>query len=475
MDIINTSSLKELKLPELTANAFFYGVTNSGKSWKMIAFAQHYHSKGYKIFDLYGGSANEGTFWCLKSEETKLWQDYANKVGKRFSRNGAKEYKVNLLIPHLESKLKEAKKFPELLPRVKTKIFTIPISEIEIEDILYVTGEVSQEGYALWNDIKRFVKDKTSAPELMEWIKNKSKTKRSKKEEGEELETNPFFRNPIYKTFLLPLYEEKLLSSAKCENALTNEVIEEEMKDKETISVLVHDYLPEQFRLFFMGYLARRVFKIALNTSKLRKNIALFREASMFMKVYDKSSRMGEQTQIFRNDLSNIARQSRRGLFLFLDCQSPREVAGLVEGQYELLGISNIPPDSISDREQLIAPLVSKQVISSKNANIIHQLKPEQMVLVLKNRPKAIFIRHAVQPPRCMCYRQTIGLFMEVWESRINSWKITSLLANPIKEEYDNYVLQRKIEKEEINYQDKEEVKKVEEFVEKQVAELPMI
>src|SRR3990167_2418062 len=80
----------------LRGNIFSFGKIGSGKTWKFISILQYYHSKGYKIFDFYGGLRREQGFWCFPSEEKKMWRDFEDYVGV-IEGDWSKKYNITLL------------------------------------------------------------------------------------------------------------------------------------------------------------------------------------------------------------------------------------------------------------------------------------------------------------------------------------------------------------------------------------------
>jgi len=286
----------------LTGNAYFYGRVGSGKSWKLVAMAQSYHSLGYKVWDMFGGKRGEGPFWCFPSEEKKLWFDFEQHVGP-MKNPGPKKYRVNLYYPLMRDSLPN--RLPEKLPRITAKVFTIPISSITADDIALVIGNVASNSRYVWNTIRKECgKDGTS-----EDISLLLKTKLKK-----------YAELKIVKAFIKPLLEQGLLSNDSCE---LNIDISEESKDKESIMVLNLDFVEETFKFFIMGYINRRILAGAMDGSVHKRNIGLYRESSLFMKVTDKNAQAEETTSIFRNQISEVARYARSGYFLFLDTQSP--------------------------------------------------------------------------------------------------------------------------------------------------------
>ena len=86
----------------IDGHVFVYGRTGSGKTFKSMAVLQFYFEHGYKVWDLYGGKRKEGSFWCIPSDEKKLWFEFEKEVGK-MKEPGPKEYNVNLYIPFLKN------------------------------------------------------------------------------------------------------------------------------------------------------------------------------------------------------------------------------------------------------------------------------------------------------------------------------------------------------------------------------------
>ena len=421
----------------LTGNGFFMGRIGSAKSCKMLSIAQGYHSHGYKLLDIFGGLRDEGPFWCFKSEEKKLWDELEVEVG-TFKTQGPKEYEVNLLIPMFSSKL--PKQLPESLPRITTKVFTIPISSIDISDISLVVGDLSSNSRYLWNSLVKKVGEEGNGADIEHLMKTKFKG----------------YQNlAVYKLFIKPLIDNHLLSNDLCSMNLD---VQEEIKNKNAVSVLMHKYIPEQFRFFIMGWILRQSLKLAMEDKVHKKTIAMFREASAFMKVQDKSSENEEQTQIFRNHVSNIARYARSGLFLFMDTQSPAEVKGLIEGQDDLLGINEMP--SMKDREEVCEQLRKDGRISKAQIRYIATMPIHEMFLVTRGK-KAKLLRR-VAPPRTQFWKSNLGNFESYWKKTFNKYKNTNQEMESIRKEYlhHKYLLDEK-ENQKTEMQKVEKVNKI--------------
>jgi hypothetical protein len=58
------------------------------------------------------------------------------------------------------------KQLPESLPRITTKIFTIPISSIEISDIRLVVGDLSSNSRYLWNSLVKKVGEEGNGADI---------------------------------------------------------------------------------------------------------------------------------------------------------------------------------------------------------------------------------------------------------------------------------------------------------------------
>ncbi len=278
---------------------------NSGKSWKLTAMVQLYNSRfNYKIFDIGAGKRKENTFWCFPSNEEKLWKRFENIVGD-MKNNGPKEYKVNLLYPCFSMKI--PKKLPEHLPRISTKLFTIDFKTITVEDISFIIGDVPKSAIYYWNKIVKNLPNNANGMDIDIYVNKHLKKMKNLS---------------IYRLFLKPAIDNNLLAG---KNFPLNIDLIAECKEKDIISVLCHDYIPNKtWAMFIMGYMMRIIlFDLAMNGKVPKENIGLFREAGDYMKKVDKDLEAGEQVQIFRNFLTKVARYGRSGLILFMDTQSP--------------------------------------------------------------------------------------------------------------------------------------------------------
>lgn len=286
--------------PKLDGAAYFYGRIKSGKTVSILSFAGLYHDhpqRKYKIFDLWGGDRNEHLYWALPSNKDRYW-NYTKKL-LQLKGQGPTQYKVNLLYP-LTDKL--PKKLPQNLPYVHSKIFTIPIKDIEIEDISLLIGSPSETSAGLWKESLSETKKGANPSQII--------TKYMKSGEN----------TILFKNFLKPLAKQGLLQDKDCIYNMDSKAIKQEMLDQDTITVLCLDFVDKEDRLFILGYLIRMMTKEL--DRKRTQTIGIFREASEFFRVNDQSV-VHDRYKIFRNQLSQWIRMGRRGFHPFLDTQSP--------------------------------------------------------------------------------------------------------------------------------------------------------
>src|SRR3990167_5819102 len=280
----------------------------------MLSLAQTNHDhpeRRYKIIDLYGGDRKEQNYWCFPSQDTKYW----NKVKKflRLSEGEPKQYRVHMIYPMFINTL--PKKLPEHTPHVKSSIFTIPFDSITLEDLSLVTGVLSDNSTAAFNDLMGELSKKDDIADIYFKAKKTVSNKTS-----------------LWKNILDPLFDEMLFGTQK---SLHKFDIEDEIKDREIITIVCLDYVPKIYHLFIMGWFLRQL-NVLLDLGKIpRKNIVLMRETAEFFKATD-AAIVPDRMKVFRSQLSHFVRMGRRGVHLFMDAQSPAETKGIVEGQSDL-------------------------------------------------------------------------------------------------------------------------------------------
>jgi len=408
----------------LNGHIFSYGRTGSGKSWKLMAIVQFYFEQGYKIWDIYGGKRREGSFWCFPSEEAKLWFDYKQMVG-AMKENGPKEYNVNLHFPFLKTHLPENKQIPEKLPRIKAKVFTIYWKSLTINHIAVMSGAVTPNQKALWMKLKTELSDFTGSADLLDWFERSINTGKKS--------------SPLYKSFILPLCSEGLLQGKTCKYNIN---LIEEAKEKGSIFVLNEDYTPADIQMFLISYISSTLYEYVNDEYIHNKNLLFFREMNLFMKVQDESSQDSDQRQVLRNQISNVARYGRSGLFIAGDTQSPAEVKGLVEGQDDLLCLNELP--GVRDREEACDRIKSDGRMSKAQVAYLGVLPIHEMIIVERGKSAKLIKR--VQPPRTMGWKREVGSFQKTWKHKYNSYTDISQIIDDInaedykKEIVDNYI-----------------------------------
>ena len=419
------SDIKFFKpLYPLTGNGYFYGRVGSGKSYKLKAIVEYYYEKGFKIWDMFGGKRGEGPFWVFPSDELKLWKEYEKEVGlmKHF---GPKEYDVMLVYPYFKDELPD--QLPQKKPKISSQLMTIYFKDVTIKDISFVIGQVSPNAKYVWNYIVKTLPDNATGADILNLYNKKLKRYRDLN---------------LFKNFIEPLVYHQILVG---KNYKYNLNFKEIAKNKKEIFVLCDDYIPNEFKFFIMGYILRKLFYDYIMKDKVHKhNIAMFREMSLFMKVVDSSNQDDVRVQNFRNFISDIARYARSGLYIFGDTQSPAETRGLIEGQDDLLCISEMP--SAKDREIVCEQLRKDRRISSRQIAYISTMQPCEMVIIERGK-KAIKIKK-VQPPKTKCWKQDDGNFLTIWKRIHNEFIDIRKDKNELEDLYaeTNFVIENEYE-----------------------------
>lgn len=425
---------KEWKPPKkLNGHIWDYGRTDSGKTWKMLTVLQFYHAQGYKIWDLWGGKRQEGGFWCFPSEEKKLWFEYQQHVGE-MSSPGPKKYKINFLFPLFLNNIPD--KIFEKKPRISAIPFTLYFKNIGVDEISTVTGGLSRGAITIWKKVLKELPDNANSFDILKWF--------------EKGDNKQYKRTTLYNSFIEPFCNQRILMG---KNFKYNLNIIEEAENRGVVSILMDDFTPNEFKMFFQLYILRNIRILGDKDVISRKNIAYFRELNYFMKVLDSSAQDAEQKQIMRNHFSEIVRYGRSSILIAGDTQSPNEVKGIVEGQEDLLLISELPGDK--DREVACDRLVRDGKMSSHQRDYLGSVNMTQdeknrknfkgKMVVVPRGGFAILIKR-VQPPRTMAFKNES--FKKVWKKRYNEWKDMREIKQRIK---DDYFLKKETFKEDLS------------------------
>ena len=211
----------------------------------------------------------------------------------------------------------------------------------------------------------------------------------------------------------------------------------------------------------------KKLFNLAKDDKIHKKNICMFREASYFMKVMDSDKSREDPVSVFRNQLVDIARYGRSGLFLAMDSQDAREVGGLIDGQDDLMIINEMP--SHTSREATCDPLYRDRRMNKQQIIYIATMPVHQVCLISRGERAVILKR--IQPPRCKYWKVEYGNFMSQWKKEINDWVSTEHflnIVNELNQRNDDLLLGEKVKllKEE---SDEEEEKDEEEEEEEEI------
>ena len=352
---------------ELEGHIFAFGRIGAGKSVSTKSIIEDYkENKKYKVFDMYGGERSEGLYWCIPNRDKEYWEKLEKEFG-QFDESPKKQFRVNLLYPYFSSK------FPKKLPKkpdfVNSKVFTIPLKDIEVKDIMMCLGLLSDTGKGAWDNLTPMLKKEDNAASL-DYYAEKLKIKNS----------------ILYKNFIMPMVREKFLASKDCDYNID---LKQEANDLDVITVLCLDYVPEKYHLFILNYLLRKLVGLIDKGGIKKRNIIFIREASTFFRATEDSV-LEDKFKIFRTEISQYIKMGRRGMYFVLDLQSPNECKGVVQGSEdfmlmykttswrdkaemtdELKRERRMSPAQVAD----LAFLEKGEVYIAETGNIVHKVK----------------------------------------------------------------------------------------------------
>lgn len=387
----------DMYLPDLINAVFLFGMVGGGKSTTLLSLAQRYHDvKGYKIFDMSGGERNEHLYWCFPSKDKNYWYKLQKRHG--LIGDGGKQYKINLLYPFWHKTL--PKKLPHSPPNVMSKVFTIPIESVTIDDISCVIGSISDTDSGAWRECLEF-REKNDNYIQLEALGKKVSRK------GQN----------ILRNFITPFCKNKILQSDNFEYNLD---LESEFEDKEAITIFCLEFVPQEARLFILNWILIQMGKLLDKRKNMTKNIMLMREAAEFFRATDESI-MPERYKVFRKRLTNYVRYGRRGMHLFFDAQSPRETRGIVSGQDDFTILCRMK--SAEDIEITTAHLKKNGLIRDDQIRSLYRLEKGQVIFLETGKPAKL---KYYLLPRTMNWQPGDGDFYEhTWKNLNNEWKKT--------------------------------------------------
>ncbi len=397
-DKVQASAIK--RMPELHGSIFVYGRIGGGKSVSLLSIAQAYHDhpeRKYKVFDFWGGDRNENLHWTLPSTKLNYWKHLQKSL--KLDKIGIRQYRVNLLYPMIGN-------IPRKLPNnefVKSKIFTIPFESLTLKDFPLIMGAMSTRDESLWTELLYICKGKSVAFMI-------DKTKRLKAQ-----------KYNIYKRVLRPLYNSSLIQSEICNNNID---IVSELDDQETITVLCLDFVPEEFRVFIVGYLIRRISEEIKN--KRRKTLMLLREVHQFFRVTD-SSIVPERIKIFKTYLAHWIKMGRSGIHFILDTQSPSETRGIAEGQQDTTFLGRLP--SQADRQSATEQLMKDNLITPGQVTRIGVLNPGQFIVCPSG--ERAYSQYFFLPKSRFWEEGDGNFYSHIWKREKDEWMQTKpILSN---------------------------------------------
>jgi len=383
-------------MPPLSGSIYAFGKIKSGKTTLLLNVSQSYHdNQGYKIVDMFGGLRKEQNYWCLPSNDLDYWERVKKILNIDPKVQVPKQYKVNLLYPLFINELPD--KLPTNPGFVKSKIFTIPLKDIELNDIKCTINGTGNNTTYLLEELKNNLGKKDGGA----FIYNKVKDMESEKQ-------------VIWKNFFKPLIEEQLLQSEVCGYNLD---VKKEMKDRETITVLCLDFCPAKFQLLIIEWFMKKV-KELLDAGDIPiKNIFLFREVSEFFRV---TAVTEDRIVFFKDLLSTWMRYARWGIHVMADCQSQNEVRGVVEGQSDLTFLGRVAGTSRRDRNEIKDSLGSSGKMTTKQIDDLSNLRSGEFYLIenYKDARKVYLLL-----PKTRYWREGDGSFFNLWTKIVDKWE----------------------------------------------------
>lgn len=421
---------------KLEGHVFGFGRVGAGKSVSLKSVVESFlENFGYKIFDIYGGEREEGVYWALPSQDTEYFERELGAIG-TLDEEGPKQFKVDILYPYFESKI--PKKLPKFEPNVNSKVFTIPLQDVSVEDIKMVLGNLSVTSINAWTEILYYCsKDDNSAslPYLSKKVRAQS---------------------ALNLGFITPMFREKFLADKNCDYNLD---LIKEARARDVVTVLCLEFVPRKFHLFVINYFIRKLTEhLDSNEIKNKDNIAFIREAAEFFRATEDSV-LEDRFKIFRTNLSHYIRMGRRGLHFALDCQSAWEVKSLVQGSEDYLLM--FKTTSWRDKNELCDELKREQRMRPDQVANLALLEVGECYIAETGK---VVKKIKISLPRSSYWRKEYGNFHKnVWDRHVGEWKnintVRTYINNKLKAVDKHYKEKIKEEKKDITKDEKSTVK----------------
>lgn len=256
-----------------------------------------------KIFDLYAGGAEEGSYYALASNHP-FWEDREYNSGGKVTK--AMEFPTNVIIP-------VCKEIPNNLPDIYTP-FTIPINSITEEDLKSLLGgDLTKNEIALWRNVVNKINKQTTLIDLLNYmIDSKINSERSSRAPG----VSSHGISSVYNMFSV-FEQQQIFSSAVNPLALN---MKDELQNKEVITSLSLKFFPQQFWGFLINYFIHTIYDLVF-LGKIKHNVIIvIREAGDFLEGMTDSP---QEEAVKRNIIHALRKSRKHRLFFWIDNQTP--------------------------------------------------------------------------------------------------------------------------------------------------------
>jgi hypothetical protein len=312
---------------------------------------------GHKIFCLYDAGRMDLAFFMFPSV-SPFWKKPKLERGKII---GPRRYPVELLYP-------VTKDIPKKIPKAGVP-FTIPVCDLDENDIAAMAGASARD---MIRGLFSYMQDKVDEQTTPEDFINIMGTAMKKVQDIDGIKPSHHAAKKMKFDIFQPLLQQGILSSKTAATALN---IEEKIRDKNTISVLVLRHCPQNLWGFLVHYFMNHLFKTLAgigSTKNVKQKTTIILNEIPDLLGNDEES--GGSAWAVSKAIGRIAKQSRTSdMFMLLDCQLPQELpdvkdtmqriyvynSGIAEVQkaMEIIGISTRTGEIGSDDLMIIPRL----------------------------------------------------------------------------------------------------------------------